>query len=103
MRFKLLLPLQVWVVLRDIHGRDLSEWIKLAQLYITLPTTSVANERSFSQMNLIKTALRNRTGTVHLNALMRLASSRFTHQDYPFVRAFELWDAEVKRRFAAGK
>ncbi len=93
--------LQVWVTLQDIHGSELSEWIKLAQFYIALPVSSVANERSFSLMNLIKTAVRNRTGTAHLNALMRLASSRhFTYKDYPYVRAYELWEAACKRRFA---
>ncbi len=87
------------MALQDIHGSELSQWIKLAQFYIALPVSSVANERSFSLMNLIKTAVRNKTGTAHLNALMRLASSRhFTYKDY--VRAYELWEAACKRRFA---
>lgn len=83
-----------------MHGDDLSEWVKLAQIYLTLPTTSVSNERSFSIMNLIKDALRNRLSTFHLNVCMRLARSSCTYKDYPRARAYEIWEAARKRRFA---
>ncbi len=36
----------------------------------------------------IKTAVRNRTGTAHLNVAMCLASIKFAFKNYPFERAF---------------
>lgn len=58
--------------LMDIrHG--FSEVIKLIDLVLTLPVTSVENERFFSSMKRVKTYLRNRCGNERLSDLLVIA------------------------------
>jgi len=89
---------QVWRLLPEMPGYDVSEFYKLAQIYITLPPTSVSNERTFSRMNFVKSNTRNRLGIYHLNVCMRLESSPSTYKDYPFERAWQAWMAAKMRR-----
>jgi hypothetical protein len=88
---------------RGIGGYDasravVSEWVKLAQLYMTIPIGSVDNERRFSRMKLVKTAVRNRLETPHLNTCMQVSSSHFTQYDYPYRAAHKIWQDAKDRR-----
>jgi hAT family C-terminal dimerisation region len=53
------------------HG--FSEVLKLIDLVLTLPVTSVENERFFSCMKRVKTYLRNRCGNERLSDLLVIA------------------------------
>jgi hypothetical protein len=46
---------------------------KLFQIVGTIPVSTVECERGFSRQNLIKTKLRNRLSTIHLDQLLRVA------------------------------
>ena len=48
-------------------------------------------------MNLVITALRNRLEAPHANVCMRIASSRFSHNDFPFERAYKIWKTPSER------
>lgn len=58
----------------SILPRAFSEVIKLIDLVLTLPVTSVENERFFSCMKRVKTYLRNSCGDKRLSDLLVLAS-----------------------------
>ena len=58
------------------HG--FSELLKLIDLVLTLPVTSVENERFFSCMKRVKTYMRNRCGDTRLSDLLVIAS---LHED----------------------
>lgn len=55
-----------------------SELLKLIDLVLTLPVTSVENERFFSCMKRVKTYMRNRCGDTRLSDLLVIAS---LHED----------------------
>ena len=46
---------------------------KLAVIFLSLPVATASVERSFSQMKMIKTRLRNRIGELSLSNLMKIA------------------------------
>ena len=52
------------------------EMFKLINIMLTLPVGTATVERSFSQMKMIKTRLRNRLNDTNLKRLMRIAMSR---------------------------
>lgn len=79
-------------------GRRVTEYAKLARLYATLPSGSVDNERSFSIMNIVKNALRNRLGTPHLNASMRNFRSSYTYLTFPYEEVYAHFIARKERR-----
>ena len=49
------------------------ETFKLIQIILSLPVGTATVERSFSQMKMIKTRLRNRLGDLNLSRIMRIA------------------------------
>ena len=46
---------------------------KLAVIFLSLPVATASVERSFSQMKMIKTRLRNQIGELSLSNLMKIA------------------------------
>ena len=56
----------------DAIGAAFPNLVTLASLAILLPVTTATVERSFSDMNLIKTRLRNRLGEESLDRTMRI-------------------------------
>lgn len=77
---------------------EISEFCKLAEILLCIPIGSVQNERAFSQMNLIKSDLRNSLGPKHLNACMRARRSKHTVKTLPVERVVKLFLAKKKRR-----
>jgi hypothetical protein len=75
----------VWhIILRDkFPRREISEFCKLAEIFLCIPIGSVQSERAFAQMNLIKTDLRNRLGSAHFNVAMRARRSKHTIESPP--------------------
>ena len=70
--------LQCWTqaiskpVLNGRHIRHISSYVTLASIMLTLPSTSVENERQFSLMNLVKDKRHHRMGHGMLNDLCAL-------------------------------
>jgi hypothetical protein len=89
----------VWTCLNSstAYVDDISEYFTLAELVMTIPIGSVENERDFSKMNLIKTDLRNRLGEKHLNTCMRIASSEYSFNTFPYPACFKLWMSKSVR------
>ena len=57
---------------KDTIGAAFPNLVTLASLAIVLPVTTATVERSFSDMKLIKTRLRNRLGEESLDQTMRI-------------------------------
>ena len=58
----------------DAYGGIFPEMFKLSNIMLTsLPVGTATVERSFSQMKIIKTRLRNRLNDTNLKRLMRIA------------------------------
>ncbi len=57
----------------DAYGGIFPEMFKLINIMLTLPVGTATVERSFSQMKMIKTRLRNRLNDTNLKRLMRIA------------------------------
>jgi hypothetical protein len=77
---------------------SISEFTRLAHLILCIPFGSVENERRFSAMNITATDLRNCLSVEHLNTCLRISSSSFVEEDFPYRSAFEEWKAEKARR-----
>ena len=77
---------------------EISEFCKLAEILLCMPIGSVQNERAFSQMNLIKSDLRNKLGPQHLNAAMRVRRSSHNLRSLPVIRIVQRFLAKKQRR-----
>ena len=60
----------------DAYGGIFPEMFKLINIMLTLPVGTATVERSFSQMKMIKTRLRNHLNDTNPKRLMRIAMSR---------------------------
>lgn len=69
----------------------ISQFQTVAHIVMSMPSSSVECERSFSLMALLKDGRRNRLLSNHLNACMRFGRTRFTVKDYPFDSAYQHW------------
>ena len=73
--------------------------VSLASLAITLPVTTATVERSFSDMKLIKTRLRNRLGEESLDQAMRICiEGPDTLSDADMVEIITHWKEQKPRR-----
>lgn len=63
----------------------------LARIMMSLQSTSVENERTFSLMNLLKSALRNRMEQELLQNLCRIQRSHYTPQTFPYDKMHKAW------------
>ncbi|WPT11448.1 hypothetical protein PSENEW3n2_00000886 [Picochlorum sp. SENEW3] len=79
------------------------ELVKLCQLILTIPFTTVENERRFAHMNLTKTKTRTRLDSKHLNSCLRLKyipcelweDSKIYNE--VILPAFEAWNSMLRR------
>lgn len=95
-------PDEAWLFVEQskILSEDLSEWLKAARLALCIPIGSVENERRFHLMNLVRTELRNRLKTDHLNMCVRVAASGKgvdAIEKFNFAAAFDIWEAAKNR------
>ena len=65
-----------------MKGRDVDNALKLIELILTLPPTSVRNEATFSAMKLVKTKRRGHMNEATLNMLL------LVHLETPSVQEF---------------
>ena len=73
--------------------------VSLASLAITLPVTTASVERSFNDMKLIKTRLRNRLGEESLDQAMRICiEGPDTLSDADLVEIITHWKEQKARR-----
>jgi hypothetical protein len=62
-----------------------SEYAKLVELLLTIPMSSVENERAFSRLNYVQSNLRNKLGEHHLNIATRISMSDKDIDDFDYV------------------
>jgi hypothetical protein len=71
---------------------NISAWVRFANLALAIPIGSVDNERTFSAMKYIKSAIRNRLVGVHLNSCVRLfVQDSFEVHTFPYEKAYDFW------------
>ncbi|KAI8114374.1 hypothetical protein M9434_002499 [Picochlorum sp. BPE23] len=61
-----------WLLENGLLQSTCPEYVKLLKIIVTVPLTTVENERRFAHMNLTKTDNRSRLDEIHLNACLRL-------------------------------
>ena len=71
---------------------------ELAKICRVIPVHTSTVERTFSQLKLIKTRIRNRMKNKTLDALLRIATERSNVEKFPFEKAVNLWGKKKKRR-----
>ena len=70
----------------------------LAKVCLTIPVGTASVERSFSQMKLIKTRLRNHLGDTNLSHLMKIAiESPHTLSDEDLEQIIDIWNRKPRR------
>jgi hypothetical protein len=70
----------------------------LAKVCLTIPVGTASVERSFSQMKMIKTRLRNRLGEANLSHLMKIAiESPQTLSDEELEQIVDIWSRKSRR------
>ena len=78
----------------------------IIEICLCAPISNASLERLFSQMNLVKTTVRNRLSNPVLNALLRIRVSGITvdefHKNY-VNRCVNSWYQKKERRLAQGK
>ena len=71
---------------------------KLAKFSISIPVTTASVERSFSQMKMIKTRLRNRLSDSSLSLLMKIAiESPITMSDSILEEMVDIWNRKGRK------
>lgn len=71
-----------------------------AQVCRVIPIHTADVERTFSQLKLIKTRIRNRLAESTLDSLLRISIEGSSPEDYPFSEAIELWARKKNRRLS---
>ena len=72
----------------------------LAKICRVIPVQTADVERTFSQLKLIKTRVRNRMNEKTLDALLRIAIEGPSISEFPISDAVKLWAAKKKRRIS---
>ena len=71
---------------------------ELAQICCVIPPHTADCERDFSQLNFVKTALRNRMNEKTLDSIIRIVVEGPPISNYPFQEAVCLWAQRKNRR-----
>ena len=79
------------------YSNIFSETFELMNILLTLPIGIASVERSFSQMKMIKTKLRNRLTDVTLAQLMRTAIEGSDHTSVNFEEILEVFKQNNRR------
>jgi hypothetical protein len=66
-------------------------------IMLIMPASSAQAEHLFSCMNFIKSDHRNRLGEEHLNHTIRLLTSEYELDSFPYDTALEIFLAKTKR------
>ena len=80
---------------RDLQNDDVSKPLAMIDLFNALPATSVANERAFSQMKLIKGDRRQRLRQDRLSYLMNVRLNAPDTAHFDPIPAVEHWMVSV--------
>jgi hypothetical protein len=86
------------IIMKSSLKRDISQFVKLAIIMLIMPVSSVPAERLFSCMNSIKCDRRNRLGEMHLNTAVRLFTSRYKIDGFPYEKALDIFLSGKHRR-----
>ena len=71
---------------------------KLAQICCVISLHTADCERDFSQLNFVKTPLRNRMNERTLDSIIRIVVEGPPIKEFPFTEAVRLWAQRKKRR-----
>ncbi len=82
----------VWAfIMKSSLKGDISQFVKLAIIMLIMPVSSVPAESLFSCMNFIKNDRRNRLGEQHLNTAVRLFTTRYRIDGFPYEKALDIF------------
>ena len=73
---------------------------KLGKICRVIPIHTADVERTFSQLKLVKTSIRNRMCEKTLDSLLRIATQGPKVEDYPINEAVTLWAKKKNRRLS---
>ena len=73
------------------------------QVCHVVPIHTADVERTFSQLKLIKTRIRNHLVESTLDSLLRIAIEEPSPEDYPLCEAVQLWTRKKNRRLSINK
>ncbi len=92
---------QTWSkVNKDMVHMNVSNALSLMDLVLSLPPTSVENERAFSQLKLVKTDRRHRLSQHRLNSILQIRLNGPTISDFNPDPAIDKWlVSNLKDRF----
>lgn len=90
---------------RGLMQSKCPEYVKLMKLILTVPLTTVENERRFAHMNLTKTDRRSRLNEDHLNACLRLKHvpdqlwiDKKAVYNNLIIPSYQKWNEDIERR-----
>ena len=89
-------------LLREMHSSStysgiFPEMMKLLNIMLTIPVGTATVERSFSQMKMIKTRLRNRLSDANLQHLMRVAIEGPDLKEVDFNQILDIFKLKSRR------
>jgi hypothetical protein len=90
---------KLWTELKQstLLREEISEYFKLADLCQTMILGSVEDERVFSALGFLKSKLRNKLDK-NLESCLRVYTSRYDVNTFPYQKAMEIWKKRCKRR-----
>ena len=90
---------KLWTKLAEseVLQESISEYFKLAELCLTMILGSVEDERVFSALGFLKSKLRNKLDK-NLENCLRLYTSTYEINTFPYERALQLWKKKCQRR-----
>ena len=82
---------EVWGIIKQYHGDQFPNLLKLAELALTHPVHTSDCERAFSAQNHVTTPLRNRISSDHCSQLMKIMIEGPEISKFNFMSALEAW------------
>lgn len=89
---------KLWGLIKEFHGDDYPNLIKLVQLALAHPVHTADCERAFSAQNSITTPLRNKLSPDHCDQLMRIMIEGGSLNDHDFAGAIQVWKRAKVRK-----
>lgn len=92
----------LWQILQQQHAGSFPNLLKLVSIQFVLPLNTADCERGFSRQNLIKNALRNRTGEKSLNTQMLISLEGPDVDSFNYSKCVAVWKTKKDREDTLG-